>query len=119
MEQSVDGGPPQLELTEARIGHRLVLAAAGEIDLASAGELRAALLMATESGAAEVWLDLSDVEFMDSTGITVIVDARGALDPRRFLLICPPGPVRRVLDIAGVERAIPIHASRSAAHVAP
>lgn len=81
--------------------------------------MRAALLMATESGAAEIWLDLGAVEFMDSTGITAIVDARSVLDSRRFALICPPGPVRRVLDIAGVERAIPIHASRSAAHAAP
>jgi anti-sigma B factor antagonist len=116
---SMDGGPPQLELSEAGVGHRFVLAASGEIDLASAGDLRAGLLKAIESGAIEIWLDLSDVEFMDSTGITAIVDARRALEPRRFALICPDGPVRRVLDIAGVERAIPIHSSRAAAHAAP
>jgi anti-sigma B factor antagonist len=114
-----DGRPPQLELSQARVGHRLVLAASGEIDIASAGDLRQALRLASESGAAEIWLDLSDVEFMDSTGITAIVDARGALNPRRFALICPDGPVRRVLDIAGIERAIPIHATRSEAHAAP
>lgn len=116
---SVDGGPPQLELSEARIGHRLVLAASGEIDLTSAADLRAALTEAAASGCAEIWLDLSDVEFMDSTGITAIIDTRSRLDGRRFALICPGGPVRRVLDIAGVERAIPIHDSRSAAHSAP
>jgi anti-sigma B factor antagonist len=114
-----NGRPPQLELSEARIGHRLVLAATGEIDVASAPLLCAALRDATLSGCAEIWLDLSDVEFMDSTGITAIVDARGSLDGRRFVLICPAGPVRRVLDIAGVERAIPIHESRAAAHAAP
>src|SRR5262245_41446625 len=115
---STDGGPPQLLLSEARVGHRPVIAATGVIDLASAGDLRAALLEAIDSGCAEIWLDLSDVEFMDSTGITAIIDARGSLDGRRFALICPAGPVRRVLDIAGVERAIPIHDSRSAAHSA-
>jgi anti-sigma B factor antagonist len=113
-----DGGPPQLALTRTRIGHRFVVAAEGEIDLASVPLLRSALLDAEQSGCAEIWLDLSDVEFMDSTGITAIVDARGALDGRRFALICPGGAVRRVLDIAGIEHAIPIHPSRSAAHTA-
>jgi anti-sigma B factor antagonist len=116
---SPDGGPPQLEVTEARIGHRFVLAATGEVDLASVPLLRSGLMEAIDSGCAEIWLDLSDVEFMDSTGITAIIDAHSALDGRRFALICPGGPVRRVLDIAGVERAIPIHDSRSAAHSAP
>ena len=110
---------PELVLSESRIGHRLVLAAEGEVDIASADELRAALAAAVHSGAVEIWLDLTDVEFMDSTGITAVVDARSQLDGRRFAVICPPGPVRRVFEIAGIDRAIPIHASRSDAHAAP
>ena len=96
-----------------------MVAAAGEVDVASAGELRAALAAAVESGAAEVWVDLSGLEFMDSTGITSIVDARRQLDGRRFAVICPDGPVRRVLEISGIERAIPIHPSRADAQSAP
>jgi anti-sigma B factor antagonist len=114
-----DGGSPELFVSEARVGHRLVLAAEGEIDLASVPQLRAALAYAAESGCAEVWLDLSEVGFMDSTGITAIVDARSVFDGRRFALICPDGPVRRVLEIAGIERAIAVHASRADAHAAP
>jgi anti-sigma B factor antagonist len=116
---SVDGGPPELALTESRIGHRLVLAAEGEVDLASADQLRAALDAAAQSGCAEIWLDLSELEFMDSTGITAIVKARESFDGRRFALICPPGPILRVLEIAGIERAIPIYETRSDAHSAP
>jgi anti-sigma B factor antagonist len=116
----LDGGSSELTILHARIGHRLVLAAEGEVDLASADELRAALAAAAaDSGAAEVWLDLSGLAFMDSTGITAIVDARSAFDGRRFALICPDGPVKRVLDIAGIARAIPIHPSRAEAHSAP
>jgi anti-sigma B factor antagonist len=110
---------PQLTLSQSRIGHRLVLAVEGEVDVASAAELRAALAAAAESGAAEVWLDISGVEFMDSTGITTLVDARGWLLERRFAVICPPGPVRRVIEIAGVDRALAIHATRADAHAAP
>jgi len=115
---SIDGGPPELSLSQARVGHRLVLAAEGEIDIASADRLRAALADAAGSGCAEIWLDLSDVGFMDSTGITAIVDARRRMDGRRFALICPDGPVRRVIEIAGIDRAIAIHASRADAHSA-
>jgi anti-sigma B factor antagonist len=114
----MDGGSPELTLHESRIGHRVVLAAEGEVDIASAAELRDALAAAAESGAAEVWLDLTDVEFMDSTGITAIVDARRWLEARRFAVICPDGPVRRVIEISGVDRAIAIHATRSEAHSA-
>jgi anti-sigma B factor antagonist len=115
----IDGGPPELSLSQARIGHRLVLAAEGEIDIASADDLREALAAAASSGAAEIWLDLSAVEFMDSTGITAIVDARNLLDSRRFAVIGPDGPVRRVIQISGIDRAIAIHASRAEAHAAP
>ncbi len=116
---SIDGGPPELSLSQARVGHRLVLAAEGEIDIASADELREALAAAASSGAAEIWLDLSAVEFMDSTGITAIVDARSLFDGRRFAVICPNGAVRRVIEISGIDRAIAIHASRADAHAAP
>jgi anti-sigma B factor antagonist len=109
---------PVLSVSEARVGHRLVVAAAGEIDIASADELREALADAASSGAAEIWLDLSAIEFMDSTGITTIVDARSLLAPRRFAVICPDGPVRRVIEISGIDRAIAIHASRADAHAA-
>lgn len=115
---SMDGGPPQLTVSESRIGHRLVLAVGGEVDIASADELRSALAVAAQSGAAEVWLDLTGVEFMDSTGVSAIVDARRWLDTRRFAVICPNGPVRRVIEIAGVDRAIAIHNSRFEAHAA-
>ena len=116
---ATEGEPPELRMSHARVGHRLVVAAAGEIDMASAAQLREALAEAAASGCVEIWLDLSDVEFMDSTGIAAIVDARGTLDGRRFALICPDGPVRRVLEIAGIEHAIAIHATRADAHAAP
>jgi anti-sigma B factor antagonist len=107
-----------LALSESRIGHRLVLAASGEIDIVTTDELRFALASAAVSGAAEVWLDLTGVEFMDSTGITAVVNAPSVLAARRFALICPQGPVRRVLEIAGVDRAIAIHDTRADAHAA-
>jgi anti-anti-sigma factor len=110
------GAPPLLGLLESRVGRRVVLAAKGEIDIASVDGLRNALAGAANSGAAEVWLDLTHVEFMDSTGLTALVEAHRRLSSGGFVVICPEGPVRRVMTVAGVDRVIPVHPSRSAAH---
>lgn len=115
---SLDGDGTSLALLASRVGHRFVLAATGEIDIASAGALRQALASAAESGAAEIWLDLSGVEFMDSTGLTALVDAQLRLTSRRFAVICPEGPVRRVMSLAGIDRVIAVHPTRSDAHTA-
>ena len=76
----------------------------GELDAAVAPELEVALreaLMETEGGFV---LDLSGLEFMDSGGINALLQARALLarEERTLSLICPPGPARRVLEIAGV-----------------
>jgi anti-sigma B factor antagonist len=103
-----------------RVGHRCVLVARGEYDMSNAEELREALCRAGEDGAAEVWLDLSEVGFIDSMGVRAILAARHELlDGRAQLaIICPDGTVRRVLAILGVERVVPVHATRAAAHAA-
>jgi anti-sigma B factor antagonist len=103
-----------LEIDERRVGHRLVLCAAGEVDIATVDALRTALARGAQAGVAEVWLDLTDVAFMDSTGLTAVLQAHRDGVPR-LALICPDGPVRRLLEIAGFDRLVPIHASRSAA----
>jgi anti-anti-sigma factor len=111
-----------LEVELIRIGHRMVIAVSGRIDIATADTLRQAIDGALEWGAAEVWIDLSKVEFMDSSGMQVLLAARGELRRRsaRLALICPagPGPVRRVLEIAGVASAFAVYPDRATAHAA-
>jgi anti-anti-sigma factor len=106
-----------LELEEARVGHRMVLGLSGEVDLASVAVLQAAVDRVRTCGAAEVWIDLSHVEFIDSTGLSALVAARRTLVPARSLvLICPEGPALRVIRIAGLDRVFTIHPDRPAAH---
>jgi anti-sigma B factor antagonist len=112
------GEPPMLGVLESRAGPRVLLTVSGEVDLASCSGLRAALEAAADSDAPEIWLDLTHVEFMDSTGLTLLIEAQRDLAGRSFAVICPDGPVRRVLAISGIDRAIAIHPSRSAAHSA-
>jgi len=111
---------PAIELQEIRVGHRVVIAVSGELDIATATTLRVAVDEVIESGVAEVWIDLSQVAFMDSTGLRVLLNARGRLRARSksLAIICPDGSVRRVFALAGVEQEFAIHADRAAAHAA-
>ena len=88
----------------------------GELDHATAPELREPLDAAIGSGTNLVLIDLSDCNFIDSTGLSVIVHAHSALvDSERGgqLEICCPDPqVRRLLEITGIDRALGLHQTR-------
>jgi anti-anti-sigma factor len=111
---------PTLEVDEIRIGHRVVLALSGELDLATAPALQASLDEAVESGGADLWIDLSDVTFMDSTGLRALLATRRQLrvNSTSLAIICPEGPVRRVFTVAGLDDEFSIHTDRAAAHAA-
>jgi anti-sigma B factor antagonist len=116
------GGPPHFELSEHRVDGRFVIAVEGEIDLATVDALNAAVARALESGARDLWIDLTDVDFIDSTGLTAVVRAHKALDDdgaRRLAVICPPGPARRAFDISGLEAHVTLFEDRSAASASP
>jgi anti-sigma B factor antagonist len=89
-------------------GRRAVLAARGEIDLGTVDDLRDAIERAAESSAAEVWVDLSEVDFMDSTGLSALVVGHRAL-PGRFVVICPDGAPRRALEICGLHEVLRLY----------
>src|ERR1700710_1344493 len=105
-EAGVDDRLAEIEIEKIRVGHRVVLAVSGELDLATAPTLQGALDDAVDSGAAEIWIDLSDVRFMDSTALRVLLAIRRRLrlSSTPLAVICPDGPVRRVFEIAGLER---------------
>lgn len=83
---------------------------AGEVDLATAGLLRGALLAAVGRGGVGqvLQVDLSRVSFLDASGIGVLIEARLAADRSgmSFLLHNPRGMVRRVLEASGATTAL-------------
>lgn len=91
----------------------------GELDLSTAPELEGPLNQALESGEGSVLIDLSECEFIDSTGIALIVRAWQRLESGengRALVICSQNDqVRRVLEITGLELSIPVHTTRDEA----
>lgn len=91
----------------------------GELDLSTAPDLETPLEQALDSGEGAVLIDLSRCEFIDSTGIALIVRAWQRLDSGkngRALVICSQNDqVRRVLEITGLELSIPVHLTRDEA----
>jgi anti-anti-sigma factor len=98
-----------LEVRIATERSRILVEAAGEIDLATEPLLTMEMLR-VESGAesAEIVLDLEGVRFMDSTGIGAILDAhrRSRASARRLRIRGLQGHVRRVLDATGVSAVL-------------
>lgn len=91
----------------------------GELDLNTAPDLEGPLNETLESGEGSVLIDLSACEFIDSTGIALIVRAWQRLESGengRALVICTHNDqVRRVLEITGLELSIPVHSTRDEA----
>lgn len=99
-----------------------VIAVRGELDLSTAPDLERPLEDAVSSGDASVLIDLSECEFIDSTGIALIVRAWQRLDRAaggdgngRVVICSADDQVRRVLEITGLELSIPIHSTREQA----
>jgi anti-sigma B factor antagonist len=93
---------PEFDIETRDDGVLLVVAPAGELDLATVPTVRQALGACTDGHRAAV-LDLRGVTFMDSTAIRLLIEARNGDFGERFALVAPPVDVARVLDISGVR----------------
>ena len=103
--------PPEFTLTSDPIDDtRQVVAVAGEIDLFTAPELKAALGEALESGRIRIVVDLTETTFLDSTALGVLIEARSKLPNRGGFLLAAPGlETRRALQISGLDRHFGVH----------
>lgn len=95
----------EFSVEEHRQGDASVLTVCGELDLRTAPELEERLDRAFTSGAELVIADLRQVEFMDSSGLRVLLAAhqRAQDSRRRFALVRGGDQVERVLKLTGVR----------------
>jgi anti-anti-sigma factor len=88
----------------------------GELDLYNAQSVREALASACAQEPQKLVVDLSEVEFIDSTALGVLVEARSLLANRRALLLAAPKlATRRALEISGLDRHFGLHETVDAA----
>lgn len=88
---------------------RVTVAPAGQIDLATAPKLAAALAEARRDGISEIVVDLAEVDFLDSAGVRVLVQASRETTAAGATLYLKgaEGWVARVLEITGVAEFLP------------
>ncbi|WP_375483155.1 STAS domain-containing protein [uncultured Jatrophihabitans sp.] len=103
-----------MELSEAETMRDVpVLQVSGEVDLATAAQLRDAAdeLIARRAGL--VVIDLSQVSFLDSSGLKVLdeMQQRAADADGRIALVCPQQRIVRLLEITGLTDRFAIHST--------
>jgi anti-anti-sigma factor len=99
--------PEQVKIESARRDGVVVIKVAGEVDFGNVARLREALLDGAGDGSvpARVVLDLGAVTFLDSMGLSVLIQGKRHIeDAGGEMSMEDPSPrVRRVFELAGVE----------------
>ena len=88
----------------------MLLVLRGELDIGSAGKVEEELHRIEADKPALVVLDLRKLEFMDSSGLRVIMaaDARARDEGRRVAVVQGPDPVKRVFEITRLDQRLEI-----------
>jgi len=85
----------------------------GTLDLATAPIARAAFLEAANEGKHQIVVDLSRVEFLDSTGLGALIGGhrRASENGGGMRLVVNDGPILRLLNITGLMRVLQVYPS--------
>ena len=105
-----------LSITVTENGASRTVRLEGTCDLATAPDLRNALQPLLPPGVQEVIVDVSELEFIDSTGLGVILGAMRRLREGggALRIAGATGSVRRVLEITDLDKVIPLVDAESA-----
>ena len=98
-----------LSLRSAREGDVHTIALTGELDLETARAVRAELERIEREDALRIVVDMSELTFIDSTGVRLVLTAhaRSVADGGRLTLLRGPRAVQRVFEICGVDELLP------------
>ena len=110
-----------LSLSTETIGDRTIVKVGGEIDVYTAPKLREQLVELVNDGSFHLVVDMEGVDFLDSTGLGVLV---GGLKKVRahdgsLQLICTQDRLLKIFRITGLAKVFVIHDSADGAHGTP
>jgi anti-sigma B factor antagonist len=99
-----------LDIEVSAEGADALVTVRGEIDLATQADFRAVLSDLVVSGQVNLSIDLSGVEFIDSTGLGALIGARRRVHAFNgsLRLIAPSDPVMKVFTVTGLNRVFDI-----------
>ena len=103
-------GPEPLSLDVGREGDVPVVHVRGDLDIATAGQLRDCVLGLYDAGERRLVIELSEASFADSSGLNAIVwSARRITEDHGTVTLRAPSPsVQRVLELSGLDKVIPV-----------
>jgi anti-sigma B factor antagonist len=102
-----------LSLTTRTEGDRTIVSVGGEIDVYTAPKLREQLVDLVNAGQYHLVVDMEDVEFLDSTGLGVLVGGlkRVRAHEGSLRLVCTQERILKIFRITGLTKVFPIHDS--------
>jgi anti-sigma B factor antagonist len=106
-----------LAVERSRVDGCELLDVEGELDIATAPRMIAALNEAFADMALPLVVDLSRVDFLDSTGLALLMNAHRRLlrGGHGFAIVCPGGPISRVFEIADMVETLRVCPDRDSA----
>lgn len=106
-----------LEVTTENNGRAVRVALAGELDISSASQVEQEIAGAEADEAPVIVLDLRKLDFMDSTGLRVILaaDSRAREQGRRLVIVRGPDAVQRIFKITRLDERLDMVDDPSAA----
>jgi anti-sigma B factor antagonist len=106
-----------LDVETGTVGDASLLSLRGEIDVYTAPRLRQAIIDLVEGGATRIVVDMEKVDFLDSTGLGVLVGGlkRVRVKDGSLSIVTTQDKILKIFDITGLNRVFAIHPSIDAA----
>jgi anti-sigma B factor antagonist len=107
-----DGEGVEISVSQSATGDVPVVSVSGEVDVYSAPAVKAKLTELLQSGSTAI-VDLSEVAFLDSTGLGALVEARAAAAEAGGVLpvVCNQERILKLFTITGLDGVFSIHPS--------
>jgi anti-sigma B factor antagonist len=101
---------PLLQVRASEVRGWTQVTATGQLDVATAPELRQVLVRSQYAGATRVLLDVAGIEFVDSMGLGVLVGAhkRARTHGGEFVLCAPSERFRQLLSLTGLDAVLSV-----------
>jgi anti-sigma B factor antagonist len=117
VDDTPEGGPVDLSLETRNEGDWTVIAVGGEIDVYTAPKLREALVELVNAGRYQIIVDVESVDFLDSTGLGVLVGGlkRVRANDGNLRVVCTQERLLKIFRITGLTKVFAIHESVAAA----
>jgi anti-sigma B factor antagonist len=107
----------ELSLITREVAGYTVVEARGEVDIYTSAMLRERLIEQVDAGARQVVVDLSGVDFLDSSGLGVLVGVLKRLRTAggELTLVCASEKLLKIFRITALDRVFPLHDTVEAA----